>query len=38
MSSWRTTARYALEVAGEAFLALASFKPLYDPKSERIRV
>jgi hypothetical protein len=30
--------RYQLEVAGEAFPALASFKPLYDPKSERIRV
>jgi hypothetical protein len=29
--------RHALEVAGEAFPALASFKPLYDPKSERIR-
>jgi hypothetical protein len=29
--------RYELEVAGEAFPALASFKPLHDPKSERIR-
>ena len=30
--------RYEIEVAGEKFSAKASFKALYDPKSERIRV
>ena len=29
--------RYAIEIAGERFAAEASFKPLYDPKSERIK-
>jgi len=29
---------YAVEIAGERFEALASLKPLYDPKSERVKV
>ena len=29
---------YAIEVAGERVAAKASFRPLYDPKSERVRV
>ena len=28
---------FEIEVAGERFEAIASLKPLYDPKSERIR-
>ncbi|GAB5469436.1 MAG: FAD-dependent oxidoreductase [Rhodospirillales bacterium] len=31
-------ADYAIEVAGERFAAVASLKPLYDPKSERTKL
>ena len=33
-----TSGSYQIEVAGERFSARASLRPLYDPKSERIRV
>jgi glycine cleavage system aminomethyltransferase T len=29
---------YEIEIAGERFAAEASLKPMYDPKSERVRV
>ncbi|MER9135454.1 FAD-dependent oxidoreductase [Mesorhizobium sp. M0830] len=29
---------YEIEIAGERFVALASLKPMYDPKSERMRM
>ena len=29
---------YQIEIAGEAWAATASAKPMYDPKSERMRV
>ena len=32
------SSRYEIEIAGERFAAQASFKPLYDPGSERIRM
>ncbi|ESZ68982.1 hypothetical protein X726_31550 [Mesorhizobium sp. L103C105A0] len=28
---------YEIEIAGERFAAKASLKPMYDPKSERVR-
>jgi glycine cleavage system T protein len=30
--------RYEIEIAGERFAAKASLKPMYDPKSERVRM
>lgn len=32
------SSRYEIEVAGERFAAEASLKPMYDPKSERVRM
>ena len=29
---------YEIEIAGERFAAEASLKPMYDPKSERVRM
>jgi 4-methylaminobutanoate oxidase (formaldehyde-forming) len=29
---------YEIEIAGERFAAEASMKPMYDPKSERVKV
>ncbi|TAN06005.1 MAG: aminomethyl transferase family protein, partial [Rhizobiaceae bacterium] len=32
------SSRYEIEIAGERFPAEASLKPLYDPKSERVKM
>ena len=36
-SDFVTAGTYEIEVAGERFAAEASLRPLYDPKSERVR-